>query len=198
MVGRVGHLLETVSLAQSPAVTDDGLLCLAAAPRLRSLTLRQLPRVTGASFPALAAGCSALETLDMQVSRALGAEPRFTGADTHGVMYRLRDAHQKHASSSSTYTDDVSGNTSGHGFSAAEADTQLHYSCKCDHVYVTELTDIDPDFPCHRAFALQHPPQHQCSERTLSASVSTHCRSFRPGTGAWPCGAASSCRSSQC
>ena len=68
MVRRAGHLLENITLAQSPAVTDDGLLCLAAAPRLRSLTLRQLPGVTGATFPALAAGCAALETLDMQVS----------------------------------------------------------------------------------------------------------------------------------
>ncbi len=70
MVRRAGHLLEAVNLAQSPAVTDDGLLCLAAAPQLRSLTLWQLPGVTGASFPALAAGCAALETLDMQVSLA--------------------------------------------------------------------------------------------------------------------------------
>ncbi len=67
MTLHVGEQLETVTLAQSPAVTDAGLACLAAAPRLRSLTLRQLSGVTGASFPALAAGCAALQTLDMQV-----------------------------------------------------------------------------------------------------------------------------------
>ena len=71
MTLHVGEQLETITLAQSPAVTDAGLACLAATPRLRSLTLRQLPGVTGASFPALAAGCAALQTLDMQVGDAV-------------------------------------------------------------------------------------------------------------------------------
>jgi len=69
MTLHVGEHLETVTLAQSPAVTDAGLACLAT-PQLRSLTLRQLSGVTGASFPALAAGCAGLQTLDMQVGDA--------------------------------------------------------------------------------------------------------------------------------
>ena len=78
----VGNQLETVTLAQSPAVTDAGLACLAAAPQLRSLTLRQLAGVTGASFPELAAGCAALETLDMQVAHARARhQPLLTLAD---------------------------------------------------------------------------------------------------------------------
>ena len=65
---RAGPQLVKITLGHSPAVTDSGLVNLAArAPALRHLALRALPAVTGASLPAIAASCSSLQTLELQV-----------------------------------------------------------------------------------------------------------------------------------